>query len=229
MEDTKYFNGLKNFLDSSNIVNNISILGETSDLNVFIIRLLELDLDMLWQREKSKYRFSLERGELPIKFMGCQFLIKQHIYFECVNGPHHKSKDNTDMIEKLNNELKVENVQINAKEKYLLLLSLPTVHNHAIETSLLNLPINSLVLKEISRLVNNGFSNIKIVSSMLKDFVERTCTISSSPISQAFYLDEKTLRNCIIKFTYEKHQSKIDQHDLAVKIEQWTKPYSNDN
>jgi len=48
--------------------------------------------------EKSKYRFSLERGELPIKFMGCPFLIKQHIYFECVNGPHHKSKENTDVI-----------------------------------------------------------------------------------------------------------------------------------
>lgn len=31
MEDTTYFNGLKNFLDSSSIVNNISIQGETSD------------------------------------------------------------------------------------------------------------------------------------------------------------------------------------------------------
>jgi hypothetical protein len=43
--------------------------------------------------EKSKYRFSLGRGELPIKFMGCSFLVKQYIYFECKNGPHHKSKD----------------------------------------------------------------------------------------------------------------------------------------
>lgn len=51
--------------------------------------------------ENSKYRFSLERGELPIKFMGCPFLIKQHIYFECVNGPQHKSKDNTDVITQL--------------------------------------------------------------------------------------------------------------------------------
>jgi len=47
--------------------------------------------------EKSEYRFSLERGELPIKFMGCPFLIEKHI-FECVNGPHHKSKENTNVI-----------------------------------------------------------------------------------------------------------------------------------
>jgi len=64
---------------------------------------------------------------------------------------------------------------------------------------------------------------------MLKDFVDRICTTAPSPISRAFYPDEKTLSNCIIKFTYEKHQSKIGQHALAVKIEQWKKSYSNDN
>jgi len=64
---------------------------------------------------------------------------------------------------------------------------------------------------------------------MLKDFVDKTCTTAPSPISQAFYPDEKTLRNHIIKFTYEKHQSKIDQHALTVKIEHWKKFYSNDN
>jgi hypothetical protein len=26
--------------------------------------------------------------------MGCLFLIKEHVYYECVNGPHRKSKDN---------------------------------------------------------------------------------------------------------------------------------------
>uniref|UniRef100_A0A2S2P7P2 Uncharacterized protein n=1 Tax=Schizaphis graminum TaxID=13262 RepID=A0A2S2P7P2_SCHGA len=72
-------------------------------------------------------------------------------------------------------------------KKQVLLLSLPSVHNHAIETSLLNLPVDTSILKEISRLVNNGFSNIKIVSSMLKDFVERICTTAPSPISRAFY------------------------------------------
>jgi len=61
------------------------------------------------------------------------------------------------------------------------------------------------------------------------DFVERTCITAPSPIHRAFYPDEKTLRNCIIKFTYEKHQSKIDQHALAIKIEQWEKTYSNDH
>jgi len=36
---------------------------------------------------------------------------------------------NLQMIEKLKNELKLGNVKINAKEKYLLLLSLPSVYN----------------------------------------------------------------------------------------------------
>ncbi|KAE9543481.1 hypothetical protein AGLY_002281 [Aphis glycines] len=108
-------------------------------------------------------------------------------------------------------------------KKKILLLSLPSVHDHAIETSLLNLPVDTSILKEISRLVNNGFFNIKIVSSMLKDLVERTCTTAPSPIFRAFYPDEKTLRNCMIKFTYEKYQSKIDQHALDFKIEQWKK------
>jgi hypothetical protein len=44
-------------------------------------------------RESYKYRFSLEREELSIKFMGYPFLIKEHVYYECVNRPHHKSKD----------------------------------------------------------------------------------------------------------------------------------------
>lgn len=64
---------------------------------------------------------------------------------------------------------------------------------------------------------------------MLKDFVQRTSTTAPSPISRAFYPDEKTIQNCIIKFTYEKHQNKIDQHAVAVKIERWKKSYSNDN
>ena len=42
MEDTTYFKGLNNFIDTSSIVNNIFIQGETSDLNVFTKRLLEL-------------------------------------------------------------------------------------------------------------------------------------------------------------------------------------------
>jgi hypothetical protein len=26
--------------------------------------------------------------------MDCPFLIKEHVYYECLNEPHHKSKDN---------------------------------------------------------------------------------------------------------------------------------------
>jgi len=62
--------------------------------------------------------------------------------------------------------------QIVTKIKYLIHVSLPSVHNHVIETSLLNLPIDKSVYNEISRLINNRFSNVKTVRSMLKDFVE---------------------------------------------------------
>lgn len=73
--------------------------------------------------------------------------------------------------------------QISIKEKYLIQLSLPSEHNHTIETSLLNLPIDKSLQKEISRLGNNGFSNVKIVQSMLKDFVERSYTKIPSHIT----------------------------------------------
>jgi len=79
--------------------------------------------------------------------------------------------------------------QIVTKNKYLVHVSLPSVHNHVIETSLLNLPINKSVYNEISRLVNNGFSNVKIVESMLKNFVERS-NLKPSILSRAFYPDE---------------------------------------
>jgi hypothetical protein len=42
MEDTRYFNSLVHILDNSNIVNNISLQGETNDLNLFITHLSEL-------------------------------------------------------------------------------------------------------------------------------------------------------------------------------------------
>lgn len=44
--------------------------------------------------DNCKYRFSLERGDLPIKFMGCPILIIEHVYYECINGAHRKFKDN---------------------------------------------------------------------------------------------------------------------------------------
>lgn len=119
--------------------------------------------------------------------------------------------------------------KISMNEKYLILVSLPSVHNHAIETSLLNLPIDKSVQKEISRLVNNGFSNVKVVQSMLKDFIDRSCTTTPSNLSRAFFPDQRTIRNFIIKCTYEKHQSKIDQNALRIKIEQWKKSQPKDN
>ncbi|KAF0740488.1 zinc finger BED domain-containing protein 1-like [Aphis craccivora] len=153
--------------------------------------------------ESSKYRFTLERGEIPIKFIGCPFIIKDHINYECVNGPEKKPKDNyltndhpTDTKKKFHlhstkkynctavltriqlmyfpeyvitecsltkwrlkkqilNSLKKDiemGKQIVTKNKYLVHVSLPSVHNHVIETSLLNLPINKSVYNEISRL-----------------------------------------------------------------------------
>lgn len=119
---------------------------------------------------------------------------------------------------------------ISMKDKYLVLVSLPSVHNHPVETSLLNLPIDKSLQQEISRLVNNGFSNVKIVQSMLKDFIDRSCTtLTPSNLSRAFFPDQRTIRNFIIKFTDEKHQSKIDQNALRIKIEQWKKSQPNDN
>lgn len=117
--------------------------------------------------------------------------------------------------------------QIVVKNKYLILVSLPSVHNHAIETSLLNLPVDKSVHNEISRLVNNGFSNVKLVQSMLRDFVERSCLNAPSILSRALYPDERTIRSFIIKCTYEKHQSKIDQN--ALKINQWEISEPKDN
>lgn len=98
-----------------------------------------------------------------------------------------------------------------------------------IKTSLLNLPIDKSVQKEISRLVNNRFSNVKMVQSTLKDFIGRSCTTTPLNLSRAFFPDQRTIRNFIIKFTYEKHQSKIDQNALRIKIEQWKKYQPKDN
>lgn len=56
---------------------------------------------------------------------------------------------------------------------------------------------------------------------MLKDIVERSLTSFPLNLSRAYFPDEQTIRNFIIKFTYEKHQSKIDQNALKIKIEQW--------
>lgn len=39
--------------------------------------------------------------------------------------------------------------KIEAQDKYLIVISLPSVHNHAIETSFLNLPVEKSVLKEM--------------------------------------------------------------------------------
>lgn len=118
---------------------------------------------------------------------------------------------------------------ISMNDKYLVLVSLPSIHNHAVETSLLNLPIDKSVQKVISRLANNGFSNVKMVQSMLKDFIDRSCTTTPSNLSRAFFPDQRTIRNFIIKFTYEKHQSKIDQNALRIKIEQLKKSQPNDS
>jgi len=64
-------------------------------------------------------------------------------------------------------------------------------------------------------------------SLMLKDFIDRSCTTTPSNLSRAFFPDQRTVRNFIIKFTYEKHQSKIDQNALRIKIEPWKKSQSN--
>jgi hypothetical protein len=48
----------------------------------------------MWTEKNCKNRFSLERELLPIKFIGCPFFIEEHVYYECVNGSHRKSKDN---------------------------------------------------------------------------------------------------------------------------------------
>lgn len=119
--------------------------------------------------------------------------------------------------------------QICMKDKYLIVVSLPSVHNHPIETSLLNLPTDKSVRNEISRLVNNGFSNIKIIQSMLKDFVEQSCSSIPSNLSRAFYPSERTIKNFVTKFAYEQHQIKIDQGDLQTKITDWkiSKPKDN--
>lgn len=60
MEDTKYFNCLKHFLENLNmsIVNNTSIQGENSDLNCFIKRLSELGLDYVMAKS-IKYESNL--------------------------------------------------------------------------------------------------------------------------------------------------------------------------
>ncbi|KAE9521426.1 hypothetical protein AGLY_018176 [Aphis glycines] len=197
MEDTKYFNCLEHFLENSSasIVNNTSIRGETSDLNCFTKHLLELGFGLVikYEGENSKYRFSLERGELPIKFMGCPFFIKQHIYFECVNGPQHKSKNNTDNDHPT---CVKKRFSLNSTKKF----NCPAT---MVVIKLLYFP--DFTIPESSSI--NWRSKKQIVSSMLKDFVERTCTTAPSPISREFYPDEKTLRNFIIKFTYKKHQT----------------------
>ncbi|KAL4088859.1 hypothetical protein QTP88_023943 [Uroleucon formosanum] len=103
-------------------------------------------------REASKYRFALERGEIPIKFMGCPLIIKDHINYECVNGPEQKPEDNyLTILDCLKNDIEMGK-QIVTKNKYLIHVSLLSVHNHVIETSLLNFPIDKSVYNEISKL-----------------------------------------------------------------------------
>lgn len=62
---------------------------------------------------------------------------------------------------------------------------------------------------------------------MLRDFVERTCIKRASHLSRSFFLDDRIIRNYIMK-SYEKHQSKIDQNALSIKIKQWEKSQTND-
>jgi hypothetical protein len=45
MEDTRYFNSLEYILVNSNIVNNISLQGETNDFNLFIKSSSKLGFD----------------------------------------------------------------------------------------------------------------------------------------------------------------------------------------
>jgi hypothetical protein len=82
------------------------------------------------------------------------------------------------MIEKFKNELKLENVQINIKEKYLLLLSLILVHNHT------------------------------IMQLHLLQYLEH------------FILMKKHSEIILLKYTYEKNKSNINQNALAVKIKE---------
>jgi len=42
MEDTKYLNSVEHILDNLVTVNNVSLQGETKDLNLFTTRLAEL-------------------------------------------------------------------------------------------------------------------------------------------------------------------------------------------
>lgn len=53
---------------------------------------------------------------------------------------------------------------------------------------------------------------------MIKDLVEKSRTKVPSRLSRAFPPDDRTIRNFIIKFTYDKHkhQSKIDQNALKI-------------
>ncbi|CAH1732081.1 unnamed protein product [Aphis gossypii] len=100
MNNIDFINSLKN--NSFNLTCNDETLikGETSDFDKFVKDLLLLGYGFIveksvkYEGENSKYRFTLERGEIPIKFIGCPFLIKQHVYYKCVNGPHQKQKDN---------------------------------------------------------------------------------------------------------------------------------------
>lgn len=116
--------------------------------------------------------------------------------------------------------------QISIKDKYLILISLPSIHNHAIEASLVNLPTDKSILNEISRLVNNGFTNVETVQSMLNDFVKKSCTKIPSNLSRAFFPDKKTIRNVILKFTYETKKGEIYQNALSTKL--GPKSQSND-
>lgn len=95
-------------------------------------------------------------------------------------------------------------------------------HNHSIVSSQLNQGVNKFIKNEIRRIVHEERNtSLFFIKSHLKKVMKNQGIVASRKC-RSFFPNNRTLYNYVLKYSYEKKGSKIDQEAVALKIDHWS-------
>ena len=111
-------------------------------------------------------------------------------------------------------------------------MSLPTEEAHHSSHStrgshVMAQKVNPLIAQKISELVQDGITDTHEVRRVLNHYVRTTLCIENPPDAddRAYYPVNRDLKNYIYKAKKANELSKLDQQNLAKKIDEWKKVY----
>lgn len=100
-------------------------------------------------------------------------------------------------------------------------LSSPDVHSHSVGIALSSQRLDSRLLQQIHKIVDEGVTNLRTIKDSLNKWVLQN-TVDISKSSKAFYPSKKVIFEHIYRYTYSTRESVIDQATLELQIESWS-------